>query len=445
MSLIPTVLVLASVVVQAVATAPQPAVPAIAKAQTALAAIVAGDGSPVEAQFTDAMKAAMPAGRLVATWKALQFRSGVHKTCETTSRVVAVGDKTMVITACEFARATIDVQFAFDAEGRISGLVFRPAAYAPGSYVLPAYANAATFTETAVTVGAGEWILPGTLTMPVGSSRVPAVVLVHGSGPGNRDAAVGANAPFRDLAVGLASRGIAVLRYDKRTLVHGGKVGALPHFTVQEESIDDALGAVKVLRVHPQVDADRVYVLGHSLGGMLIPRIGKADPSLAGLIVMAGAAQTIEDAVRMQARYLAGADGTISAEEQRGISGADALAATVRGLTAADVTQPGLIFGAPASYWLDLRGYDPPAAAVDLKTPMLILQGERDYQVTMDDFAKWKSALGSRSDVTFHVYPALNHLFVAGTGPSLPAEYLVAGHVAEDVIRDIATWVLRRR
>jgi uncharacterized protein len=103
------------------------------------------------------------------------------------------------------------------------------------------------------------------------------------------------------------------------------------------------------------------------------------------------------------------------------------------------------ISGLPPSYWLDLRRYDPPSAAKNVTAPMLILQGERDYQVTLDDFAKWKTALASRADVTFHTDPPLNHVFIAGVGPSLPAEYLIAGHVAEDVVRDIATWVLGNR
>jgi fermentation-respiration switch protein FrsA (DUF1100 family) len=138
-------------------------------------------------------------------------------------------------------------------------------------------------------------------------------------------------------------------------------------------------------------------------------------------------------------------DGAISPEEQEGIARATATAASVRALTPEDATSGRMISGVPASYWLDLRGYDPPSAAVRVKSPMLILQGERDYQVTMAEFAKWKAALGSRPDVTFHSYPTLNHLFIAGTGPASPAEYQAAGHVAEEVIRDIAAWVLAER
>ena len=159
---------------------------------------------------------------------------------------------------------------------------------------------------------------------------------------------------------------------------------------------------------------------------------------------MAGAARPLEVAVLEQARYLARADGSISSEEQLTIDRAQALVDYVRNLKPEDARSTERMFGAPASYWLDLRGYDPPAAAQSIKSRMLVLQGERDYQVTMAEFARWQAALGSRADVNFRSYPALNHLFIAGTGPSLPGEYLVAGHVAEEVVRDIADWILQR-
>jgi uncharacterized protein len=95
-----------------------------------------------------------------------------------------------------------------------------------------------------------------------------------------------------------------------------------------------------------------------------------------------------------------------------------------------------------AALLVDLRGCDPPAAAAQVKQPMLVLQGERDYQVTMEEFSRWKSALADRTDVSFHSYAILNHLFVAGTGKSVPAEYNTAGHVSEAIVRDIATWIM---
>ena len=101
-----------------------------------------------------------------------------------------------------------------------------------------------------------------------------------------------------------------------------------------------------------------------------------------------------------------------------------------------------LPLGAPASYWLDLRGYDAAKLAATLGKPMLILQGARDYQVTVeDDLARWKAALDGRAGVTIRVYPDLNHLFAPGSGPSSPAEYEPAQHVDPRVIEDIAAWL----
>jgi dienelactone hydrolase len=412
-----------------------------ARAKEVIASLAAQQFAAVEARFTEQMTVALSGGRLGSTWTAVIAQAGPLKSCETSPRIRSIADKQMVITLCEFERAKVDVQIAFDSDGKISGLALRPAAPPPAPYALPPYANPAAYTEEDLTIGAAEWPLPGTLSMPVGLGPFPAVVLVHGSGPNDRDETIGPNKPFKDLALGLASRGIAVLRYDKRSKVHAAKLGAVADFTVKQEVVDDVLEAVRALRANARIDRARVFVLGHSLGGMLIPRVGAADPSLAGLIVLAGAARSLEDAILEQTRYLSLADGAVSAEEQVAIDNAAKLAARVKGLTAAEAKNPEMISGAPASYWLDLRGYDPPSAAKTLKQPLLVLQGERDYQVTMAEFEKWKAALAGKSNVTFRSYPALNHLFIAGTGRSLPAEYSTSGHVAEDVVREVASWI----
>src|SRR5262245_32244717 len=346
----------------------------------------------------------------------------------------------MVITPCEFERAKIDIQIAFDTGNRISGLFLRPAA-AP--YAPPAYATPSSYTESEVTVGSGAWALPGTLTLPTGAGPFPAVFLVHGSGPNDRDETIGGNKPFEELALGLASRGVAVLRYDKRSKVYGAKMAGIAGLTVKDEVLDDAAAAAALLRTQPRIDPARVFALGHSLGGMLVPRIAAADPKLAGVIVMAGAARPLERAILEQTVYLANADGIVTPDEQTAIDDAQKLLDAVTALKPSDAGSSKDVGNAPASYWLDLRGYDPPSAAKAVGVPMLILQGERDYQVTPAEFARWKDALSGRRDVTFRSYPALNHLFVAGTGKSLPAEYERAGHVDEQVVGDIVSWVKR--
>ena len=131
--------------------------------------------------------------------------------------------------------------------------------------------------------------------------------------------------------------------------------------------------------------------------------------------------------------------------ERQQIADTDRVVQEVKKLGVQDVMSGRMIAGAPAAYWLDLRNYDPAASARDIDRPMLILQGERDYQVTMVDFKRWQEVLSGRKSVTFRSYPALNHFFMAGTGPSLPAEYQKPGHVAEEVVRDIAEWITKSK
>jgi fermentation-respiration switch protein FrsA (DUF1100 family) len=318
------------------------------------------------------------------------------------------------------------------------------AAKKAAEYQPPAYAVPSSFTEREVTVGAGtEWALPGTLTMPTGKGTFPAVVLVHGSGPNDRDETLLANKPFRDLAWGLASQGVAVLRFDKRTRVYGAKVVAVQRFTVKEESVDDALAAVALLRATPGVDAKRIFVLGHSLGAMLVPRVGAADPKIHGLIVMAGPTTPLEDEIVRQYEYLLALDGSLSDDDRKVIDAVKRQTARIKQLTPADMDAKEILHGAPPAYWLDLRTYDAVATARRLKQPMLVIQGERDYNVTMQDFRGWQRLAAQRKSVETKSYPKLDHLFLEGEGPSSDAQYAVPRNIPRYVIDDIAAFVKR--
>jgi dienelactone hydrolase len=400
--------------------------------------LAAGNYQAATVGFADAMKAAAPPEKLAEIWTSLQSQLGPYKK-RIGLRTEKQGAYTVVVATTEFERGTVDLRVGVDDAGRVAGFFIVPPSQASAEYTPPAYVNKEAFREREVTVGSGEWALPGTLAMPVGKGPFPAVVLVHGSGPNDRDETVEAAKPFRDLAWGLASRGIAVLRYEKRTRQHGSKLAAVPDFTVRQETVDDAVAAAALLRGTEGIDPGRVYVLGHSLGAMLVPRIGQQDPKIAGFIVMAGAARPLEDVILEQVTYLAGLDGTVSDEEKKQIEGLRQEVAKVKAL------QPGAagaVLGAPASYWLDLKGYNPPEAAKALGRPLLVLQGERDYQVTLDNFEAWKKALAGRKGVTFKSYPRLNHLFIEGEGKSGPSEYGKPGHVAEAVLADVARWIL---
>jgi len=294
-----------------------------------------------------------------------------------------------------------------------------------------------------VTVGVGPLAVPGTLSLPREGGPWPAVVLLSGSGPLDRDETIGRNKPLKDLAWGLASRGVAVLRFDKVTHAHGKEVVQDRGFTLADEYLPQATAAIDLLRQHPGIDAGRIVVAGHSLGGTVAPRVAAAAPSVAGLVILAGGTQPMYWAAVRQVRYLASLNPATAAASEPAIEAMTRQAEKVDSPDLSPSTPDSeLPFGVPAPYWLDVRGYDPAAAAAALGKPILILQGGRDYQATVaEDLAGWKAGLAGRPDVTIRVYDADNHLFVPGSGPSSPAEYESAQHMDPVVITDIAAWL----
>ena len=395
------------------------------------------DFDAVEARFSAQVAQALPHGQLAKLWGQVTAKTGALAGCEQAD-VKTMKQGTLVTLTCKFENVTLPLVVGIDADDKIAGLRVLPPAEPKVPWDPPPYA-----AKDAVTRDLSVGDLPGTLTLPAGKGPFPAIVLVHGSGPNDRDETIGPNKVFGDLALGLAAHGVATLRYDKRTKA---KPETLPKdLTVDDEVMKDAVAAVDVLAHTPQVDPKRIYVLGHSLGGYLAPRIAQRSKTIAGLVILAGPTRPMQDLFVEQLTYLANIDGTITKEEQAGIDEAKAALARIAELQKGAEARPGeQLLYVPPSYWKDLAGYDPAATAATLKLPMLVLQGERDYQVTKVDFAGWQKALGKKKTVKLKLYPKLFHLFIAGDGPSTPAEYEKPGHVDEQVVRDIADWISAR-
>jgi dienelactone hydrolase len=405
----------------------QPAADPAATARKALDLLLGGKYAELSPLFTPDMQKSLPGPALAKLGEQIKSFGALEKVDE--PQIQKAGVNTIAVFPAQFEKQNINARFIVNQSGLVAGMFLLPG---EAPWQRPAYSKPDSFTERPVTVGSDEWKLPGILTVPKGAVPFPAVVLVHGTGPNGKDEAVGGTRVFRDLAEGLASRGIVVLRYDKRTFVYGAKIKGLKDYTVHEETGEDAVRAAALVRQQKEVDPKRVYVLGHSLGGYVAPRIAEEDGQLAGLILLAANARPIEDLFLEQAEYA-----KVPAKDMEGIRAA---VKRVKALEPADADGPP-IFNMPVTYLLDLKGYDPVALARRLNLPMLILQGERDFQVKMTDFGLWKSGLAARKDIVFHSYPALNHLFVAGEGKSTEAEYRKPGHVAPEVVDEIAKWL----
>src|ERR1019366_7024849 len=398
--------------------AAQPAQDSTVLARKALDLVLAGQYAEFLQMSTADVQKGLPAAELAKVGALIKTYGALEKIGD--PAMTTSGPNSIVVFPVKFATQNINFRIIINSAGLVAGIFQRPGGV---NWQRPEYSKPDTFKERDVTVGDGEWKLPGTLTVPVGAGPFPAVVLVHGPGPNDRDETVGGVKMFKDLAEGLASRGIVVLRYEKRTLQYRARIASIANFTVQEEVVDDAVKAAALLRSLAEVNGSRVFVA---------PRIAELDGKLAGIVLMAGNVRPLEDLLVEQVEYMG-----IKGDQ---LDRAKALQVKVKKLDPGDEDSPAL-GGLPVSYWVDLKDYDPAAAARKLAIPLLVLQGERDFQVTMTDFALWKAAVGSAKGVVMKSYPSLNHLFVAGEGKSLPAEYSKPGHVAPAVIDDIAKFV----
>jgi dienelactone hydrolase len=420
---------------------------AVSTALAALELARAGRFGELHERFAPQLRATVPPEAIAAGWAAaIQQHGQVIAVGTPVSEAVTVG-AVVVRIPVTFARGKQTVAVTVSDAGWLAGVQLLPAGAAVPAepWEPPGYADPRRFEEQEVTLGAGPLAVPGTLSLPRSGGAGPgaAVVLLSGSGPHDRDETIGRNKPFKDLAWGLATRGVAVLRFDKVTYAHQRELATAADFTLADEYLPHAVAAVRLLQGHPAVDAARVIVLGHSLGGTAAPRVAAAEPSVAGLVILAGGTQPLHWAAVRQVRYLASLDPVAAAASRHTAEALTRQAELVDSPDLSPATPASeLPFGVPAAYWLDLRGYDPVATAAALGKPMLILQGGRDYQVTVaDDLAGWQAGLAGLPGVTIRVYQADNHLFFPGAGPSSPAEYEPAQHLDPAVVADVADWL----
>ena len=223
--------------------------PSAVAAKQIIQELVAGQFERVEALYDARMAAALPPGKLADGWRDLNKQAGAFQAI-TSAETSQVQGLQVVKMQCKFENSLLDATMVFNPDGKLGGLSFQPHQAPPPPWNAPAYAKQNLFSEQPLTLTNGKFELPGTLTLPAGDGPFPAVVLVHGSGPEDQDETIGANKPFKDLAWGLASRGIVVFRYTKRTQKYGAQSSDDPvRLTVDDETISDARAAVALVAV----------------------------------------------------------------------------------------------------------------------------------------------------------------------------------------------------
>lgn len=345
----------------------------------------------------------------------------------------------------EFFAVTVEGKFENDNQNFILGFnkaeklvgLYMPPKLA--TYILPSYADTLKYQEKSVYLATKGHQLAAVVTTPKNVTNFPIVVLVHGSGPSDMDETIGTNKPFKDLALGLAAKGVGSIRYVKRTLLYANEFNNA--FTTKEEVTDDALVAISMAKTIKGADAKNIYLFGHSLGGMLAPQLATMNQDLNGIILAAAPARKLTDIIVEQNKYF------FALTKDTTEAGKKQLDTILTDVERSRITQLGkfkpdsLIIGLPASYWVSLNAYDQVATAKKLNKRILIIQGGNDFQVSQDDYNLWDAALNKKKNVSLKFYPELNHLLTSQTEKGTAAQYQIPANVSEKLIEDLASWI----
>ncbi|MDO4453426.1 MAG: alpha/beta hydrolase [Eubacteriales bacterium] len=389
--------------------------------------------------YTEEMEAMVKDGSLQKSYESLMGMLKGLKEVKTPFVMEQYGCKTVCV-PCQFEVQNLNLQISFQ-DGKIAGVL--TALY---QEVDLEDEEKKEYAEKEISISIGEGMeLPGTLTLPDGEGPFPLVVFVHGSGPSDRDETINGNKPFKDLAEGLAEKGIASYRYDKRTYVYQKEAAMDIGLTVKEETVDDAVSAVKMLKEIPDINPEEIFVAGHSLGGYAVPLIdGELEEGeAAGYILLAAPVQGLAELMKEQYDFLFEMEASPSdaVKEQKKIIDAE-----LEKLDHLDQYEDNeLIMGAYVPYWKNLEQYDIEEEAKKIEEPCLILQGEEDYQVTMREFESWKEIFSEKINAQFVSFPGLTHLFMEGKKENGSRDYQNIQHVSPEVISEIAEFVKEER
>lgn len=391
-----------------------------------------------QSYFDTSVTAHINAGIMQSIWDRISMYVGDYKSYEDV-RTEKTDSADVVLIRVVFEKTKLDLRLEWNEIKKIIGINFIPPK-SKTAYNLPDYYAASKQYENKLIVKTGSYEMPAILCMPNNIENPPIVLLLAGSGPNDKDETIGPNKPLKDIALGLASNGIASLRYDKRSNVYGKKLD-INKTGLYEEVVEDALSAIKLIRANPTTKESKIFIAGHSLGAMCAPWVAEKSKEVIGIIMIAGPARPLEDIAEEQMEFLLADKFPADKVKQKMIEYKKHtdLVRDPKKLKKAESND--LPFGAPVYYWQSVKAYDFIKTAKKIKQPILVMQGERDYQVKMTDFEIWKKELGDNAKNKFKSYPGLNHLLQKGDKPSKPEDYQEPASVDVKVINDLVEFV----
>ncbi len=392
-------------------------------------------------EFDYEMSRSLTAEQLEATWGQIQMMFG--SPIETKEKSIGKVNSLIVVRMPIVTdKSALVLSVSFDSLDQVAGLFLSPGKI---SYTPPDYVNPEKFEERKLNFGGKNFLGTGILTLPISNTPKKLVIIVPGSGPVDKDLSIGPNKIYKDLAWGLACNGIAVFRYDKRTLNYQKKLlendSINEKFTIESEYLSDLKDILSQLKGRAAINPNQIYILGHSQGGYLIPYFHQKLKGIAGYISLAGTLREIPELAIEQIHYLSSIDSSQNAEEER----MDEVLKRMQNSCSTHIknakSNQDVLPPYTLNYWKYLAYYQPQKMVQKIKQPILVLQGERDYQVTMKDFQTWKNCLQNKSNVTYQSFSGLNHLFLKGEGAPNPAEYMQPNNVSVEVIEAITKWI----
>lgn len=409
----------------------------------------------VEKILTDDVKNNL-SGKLGKLFSGLEKQFGKYSSI-IDEKYTKEGDYNVVELELKFDKQNIIEKLVFDKDKKISGLWYKPGQINEKKETIK---KSFDFESQEVTVDAGEGFpLKGMLLLPKEIEKAPALILLQGSGPQDKDETIGSNKPLKDIAEGLAKKGIITLRYDKRTYKYQEDLANSENyktFTIDQEFVNDAVSAIELLKSNPKVDPDKIFILGHSMSGGYLSYINYKNPQVRGYISLAGSLRKMWEISNSQvlalAEELEKSGRGEEAQEYKNVSQANmAIASRLADMSEEESLDPSnSIYGIYAYYFRHMASIDSAGLFIADKKPLLVLQGLKDRQVTEEDLDLWKSALKDHPDMTIKEYENLNHLFGNYTGQEtslenlISVEYQVSTPVDQKVIEDINTWILEK-